>query len=131
MYLWVKGQTSGAIVATIFAVLAIVSYFFMRKRIPLAKLMLKAIIRASNEYKSTYVIALIGTLVQTAVSVWFSWTVVAIYVRFSPDGVGRGSSASSGAVTGLIVFTAFAYYWTSEMVKAVAFTTVSGVYGVW
>ena len=31
-YLWINGQTGGAIVMTIFAVLSIISYFFLRKR---------------------------------------------------------------------------------------------------
>jgi hypothetical protein len=38
--------------------------------IPLAKALLQAIIRASNEYKSTYVTALISAVVQTAFGVW-------------------------------------------------------------
>jgi len=116
---------------TIFAVLAIVSYWFMRKRIPLAKIILISVIRAANEYKSVYVLALFFLIVQTAWSVWTAWTLVAVYQRFSPGAQGAGSSASSGAVTGLVVLVVFAYYWTSELIKAVAYTSCAGVFGTW
>ena len=86
VYLWVKGQTAGAIIMTIFAVLGVVAYFFMRKRIPLAKIILISVIRAADHYKSTYVMALSFLVVQTAFSVWATWTLVAVYQRFSPDG---------------------------------------------
>lgn len=116
---------------TIFAVLAIVSYWFMRKRIPLAKIILVSIIRAANEYKSVYVLALFFLIIQTGWSVWTAWTLVAVYQRFSPGAEGAGSSASSGAVTGLVVLVVFAYYWSSELIKAVAYTSTAGVYGTW
>ncbi len=129
--LWVRGFTSAAIIFTIFAVFSVIAYFFMRKRIPLTKLFLLAIIRASNEYKSAYVTALVGLLVQTAFSVWWAWTLVATYQRFTPNAAAAGSSASSGAVTGLVVFLVFAFYYISEVLKNVWFTTVAGIYGVW
>lgn len=131
IYLWIKGQTAGAIVATIFAVIGILAYWFMRKRIPLAKLILISVIRAADHFKSTYVVALSFLVVQTAWSVWVAWTLVAVYQRFSPNGEGAGSSASSGSVTGLIVLVGVAYYWTSELIKAIAYCSVSGVFGVW
>lgn len=116
---------------TIFAVIAIISYWFMRKRIPLAKIILVSIIRAANEYKSVYVLALFFLVIQTAWSVWTAWTLVAVYQRFTPDAQSAGSSASSGAVTGLVVLVVFAYYWTSELIKAVAYTSSAGIYGTW
>jgi hypothetical protein len=131
VYLWVVGQTAGAIVMTIFAVLAIVSYWFMRKRIPLAKIILISVIRAANEYKSVYVLALFFLIVQTAWSVWTAWTLVAVYQRFTPGAEGAGSSASSASSTGLVVLVVFAYYWTSELIKALAYTSCAGIYGTW
>ncbi|CEH13253.1 duf580-domain-containing protein [Ceraceosorus bombacis] len=102
----------------------------MRKKIPLAKLLLRAVLSASNTYKATYVAALLGTLVQAAFSVWTAWTLVAIYVRFSGSG-GTGGSRGNGATTGLVVLTIFNWYWTSELIKAITFTTTAGTYGVW
>lgn len=131
VYLWVVGQTAGAIVMTIFAVLAIVSYWFMRKRIPLAKIILVSVIRAADNYKSVYVLALSFLVVQTGWSVWSLWTIVAVYQRFTPGAEAEGSSASSASRTGLIVLVIFAYYWTSELIKAVAFASSAGVFGTW
>lgn len=34
-------------------------------------------------------------------------------------------------MTGLIVFIGVAYYWTSELIKAVFLTTVAGTFGAW
>lgn len=103
----------------------------MRKRIPLAKIILKSIIRAADEYKSTYVLALFFLILQTAWSVWTVWTLIAVYQRFTPGAEGAGSSASSASQTGLIVLVIFAYYWTSELIKALAYTSVAGVFGTW
>ena len=129
--LWVRGFTSAAIIFTIFAVFSIVAYFFMRKRIPLAKLMLKTIIRASDQYPSAYVVAMLGLIFQTAFSIWWAYTLVATYQRFEPGTRASGSSASSGTVTGLVVFLVFAWYYLSEVFKNIAFVTVAGIYGAW
>lgn len=129
VYLWIEGMTSAAIMATIFAVLSVVSYFFMRKRIPLTRLLLKTTIDATKVYPSVYLWALIGLVVQTLFSIWVSWTTIAIYQRFSPSGAASGSSSSSGAVTGLIVFVVVAFYWISETIKGIFFTTVCAIFG--
>ncbi|KAN0066373.1 pH nine-sensitive protein 1 [Thecaphora frezii] len=131
VYLWVRGSTSAAIIFTVFAVLSVIAYFFMRSRIPFAKILLRAIIRAADQYKSAYVVALSGLVVQTAFSAWVSYTIVAMYQRFEPSGSASGSSASNGTVIGLFVFIAIAYYWISEVIKNVAFTTVAGIFGTW
>lgn len=131
VYLWVKGQTAGAIIMTIFAVFGIIAYFFMRKRIPLAKIILVSVIRAADHYKSVYVLALSFLVIQTLFSVWTIWTLVAVYQRFSPSGQAAGSGASTSSQIGLIVLVGFNYYWTSELIKAVAYVSASGVFGVW
>lgn len=97
----------------------------------MAKIILISVIRAADHYKSTYVLALSFLVIQTAFSVWSAWTLVAVYQRFSPSGEAAGSSASSATVTGLVVLVIFAYYWTSELIKAIAYTSVSGIFGVW
>lgn len=133
VYLWIEGNTSAAIIFTIFAVLSIVSYFFMRSRIPLTRLLLKTAIDATKTHPSVYLWALIGLLVQTLFSIWTAWTLVAVYQRFSPSGAaaGRGGNTGSGAVTGLVVFVVFAFYWISETLKAIFFATNCGVFGAW
>lgn len=133
IYLWTQGNTSAAIVFTIFAVLSVISYFFMRSRIPLTRLLLKTSIDASKVHPSVYVWALIGLIVQTAFGIWTAWTLVAVYQRFSPSGAAAntGGSTSSGAVTGLVVFVVFAFYWISETLKGIFFCTAAGIFGAW
>lgn len=64
-----------------------------------------------------YVIALVGALLQTIYSVYWGFATVAIYQKWSPNGSGRnvsGGQASSGALTGIMVFSVFSFYWTSR-----------------
>lgn len=133
VYLWIEGNTSAAIIFTIFAVLSIVSYFFMRSRIPLTRLLLKTAIDGTRVHPSVYFWALLGLVVQTLFSIWTAWTLVAVYQRFSPSGAAanRGGSTSSGAVTGLVVFVVFSFYWISETIKAIFFATNCGIFGAW
>jgi hypothetical protein len=92
IYLWIEGYTSGAIVYTIFAVLAVVSYFFMRKRIrgsvvaatapndicsAFSVAILQAVMDVAKHYKSTYIIALLGCIVQTIYAVFWSFVLAA------------------------------------------------------
>lgn len=66
-------------------------------------------------------VSAIGGFVALAFGAWFSVTLVAVYVKYEPNGTGRGernpacssstgSSCSSGKVIGLLVFITFAGY---------------------
>ncbi|KAE8257926.1 hypothetical protein A4X13_0g2034 [Tilletia indica] len=132
VYLWTQGFTSGAVIFTIFAVLSIIFYFYARKRIPLARILLKTILRAANDYPSTYVVSLLGTLFQAIFSVWWTWTLVATYQRFDPNGsTQNNSSRSNGAVTGLVVFLFFTFYYVTEVLKNITLVVTAGIFGVW
>lgn len=63
----------------------------MRRRIPLAKLLLQTTIDITKHHPSVYFVVLLGLLVQAALSVWYSFTVVAVYVKWTP-----GSECKSG-----------------------------------
>ncbi|CAD6889275.1 unnamed protein product [Tilletia controversa] len=132
VYLWTQGFTSGAVIFTIFAVLSIVFYFFARKRIPLARILLKTILKAANQYPSTYVVALLGSLFQAMFSVWWTWTLVATYQRFDPKGESQSnSSRSNSTITGLVVFLFFVFYYVSEVLKNITLVVTAGIFGVW
>ena len=60
----------------------------MRKRIPLARLLLQTTIDITKHHPVVYLIALLGLVVQTAVNVWYTFTVIAIYVKWTPDSPG-------------------------------------------
>lgn len=101
IYLWTQKFYSAAIIFTIFAVLSILSYFFLRSRIPLTRLLLKMVIEATKAYPSVFVWALVGLVFQTFFSIWTAWTLIGVYQRFSPSGSASsmGRNTGSGAVS--------------------------------
>ncbi|GAA5987189.1 hypothetical protein JCM11641_006053 [Rhodosporidiobolus odoratus] len=134
IYLWIEKFWSGAIIFTIFAVLSIIAYPGMRRRIPLSKQLLLFVLKIAKHNPSVYIIALLGTVLQAAYSVYWSFSAVAIYQKWSPDASGSdtsGGHASSGAVIGLIVFAVFSYFWTSQFIINLFLTTEAGIYGTY
>ncbi|GAA5998454.1 Pns1p [Rhodotorula paludigena] len=132
VYLWVSKMWSGAIIFTIFAVLSIIAYPGMRRRIPLSKQLLLFVIAIAKVHKSVYFIALAGTTLLAAYSVFWSISIVAIYQKYAPDAAGSGTSggeASSATVIGLIVYSLFSYYWTSQFITNLFLTTEAGIFG--
>lgn len=88
-------------------------------RIPFSVLMLQTSIDVSKKYGHTYLVSFIGGILAAALGAWYSVTLVAIYVQYTPDsnntscnnGVG---GCGNGKVIGLLVFVTFAMYWISE-----------------
>ncbi|KAG9124643.1 putative choline transporter, neither null mutation nor overexpression affects choline transport [Ceratobasidium sp. 392] len=134
VYYYVTKYYSGAIIFTIIAVFGILAYFGMRSRIPLASLLLQVVMDVSKHHKSVYIVAFSGLIVQAALSVWFVFTAIATYAKWTPNNAtcGNGSSCSSGTVTGLIFFELFSYLWTSQVIGNVCLATMAGgPYGGW
>lgn len=134
VYYWITKYYSGAIIFTIIAVFGILAYFGMRSRIPLASLLLQVVIDVSKHHKSVYVVAFSGLIAQALLSVWFVFTVIATYAKWTPNSstCGNGSSCSSGTVTGLVFFELFSYLWTSQVIGNVCLATMAGgAYGGW
>ncbi|KAH7916531.1 plasma-membrane choline transporter-domain-containing protein [Hygrophoropsis aurantiaca] len=134
IYYWITGYHSGAIIHTIIAVFSVFSYLGFRNRIPLATLLLQVVIDVSKHHISVYFVAFGALLVQAALSIWFAFTVIATYAKWTPGNptCGAGSSCSSSKVTGLIVFEVFSYLWTSQVIRNVTLATLAGgPYGCW
>ncbi|KAJ8590242.1 DUF580-domain-containing protein [Rhizopogon salebrosus TDB-379] len=134
IYYWITGYYSGAIIFTIIALFSIFAYFGFRSRIPLASLLLQVVVDVSKHHKSVYVVAFIALMLQAALSVWFSYTVIAIYAKWTPGGpsCSNGSSCSGSTVAGLVFYTVFSYLWTSQVIGNVALATLAGgAYGNW
>ncbi|BGP41470.1 pH nine-sensitive protein 1 [Rhodotorula kratochvilovae] len=132
VYLWIVRYWSGAIIFTIFAVFSILAYPGMRRRIPLSKQLLLFVLAIAKAHPSVYVIALIGTVLVTAYSVFWSISVIAIYQKWSPNAEGSGTSggnASSGALIGLMVFAVFNYYYVTQFITNLFLTTEAGIFG--
>lgn len=94
----------------------------MRKRIPLSKLLLVFVLKIASQYKSIYFIALFGALFQSIYSVYWSFAAAAIYQYYTPNSGSSstgGGTPSSGALTGIMVFALFSYYWTTQFIMYV------------
>lgn len=90
----------------------------------------------SKHHKSVYIVCLLALVMQTLLSIFYAFTVAAVYVEWTPDSAAcaqsAGGSCSSAKVTGLIVFVTFAFLWTSQVVANVALATLAGgAYGGW
>ncbi|KAG1771704.1 plasma-membrane choline transporter-domain-containing protein [Suillus occidentalis] len=134
VYYWITGYYSGAIIFTIIALFSIFAYFGFRSRIPLASLLLQVVMDVSKHHKSVYVVAFIALILQAALSVWFSYTLIAIYTKWTPGNpsCGNGTSCSGSTVAGLAFYTVFSYLWTSQVIGNVALATLAGgAYGSW
>ncbi|KAF9012317.1 plasma-membrane choline transporter-domain-containing protein [Cyathus striatus] len=133
VYYWITKYYSGAIIFTIIAVLSVFSYFGFRSRIPLASLLLQVVMDVSKHHKSVYVVAFISLIIQAALSVWYTFTVIATYSKWTPGSNScTSSSCSSGKVAGLVFFETFSYFWTSQVIGNVALATLAGgPYGSW
>ena len=93
----------------------------------------------AKSFGHVFLVSFLGGLASLAFGAWFSVTLVAVYVKYEPNGNGSNSSCQSGStgscssakVIGLIVFITFAGYWISEWLKNTLHSTVAGVYGSW
>ncbi|KZT21437.1 DUF580-domain-containing protein [Neolentinus lepideus HHB14362 ss-1] len=134
VYYWITKYYSGAIIFTVIALFSILAYFGYRARIPLASLLLQVVMDVSKHHPSVYFVAFAALLFQAGLSVWFTFTAIATYAKWTPGNptCGSGSACSSGKVAGLIFFETFAYLWTSQVIGNVALATLAGgPYGCW
>ncbi|KAI0696716.1 DUF580-domain-containing protein [Cytidiella melzeri] len=131
---WIEKVYIAAIIFTIIAVISIFAYFGYRARIPLATVLLQTVMDIAKHHPSVYVVAFIALVVQAAVSVWFAFTAIATYERWTPGNPACTASndCSSGKVTGLVIFELFVYIWMSQVVGNVALATMAGgPFGSW
>ncbi|KAF8893351.1 plasma-membrane choline transporter-domain-containing protein [Infundibulicybe gibba] len=132
-YYWITRYYSGAIVFTIIALLSVLSYWGYRSRIPLASLFLQVVMDVSKHHKSVYVVAFVALGLQSALAVWYTFTVIATYSKWTPGNPSCATSGcSSGKVSGLIFYETFSFLWTSQVIGNVALATLAGgPYGAW
>ncbi|TYJ52097.1 protein PNS1 [Cryptococcus floricola] len=132
IYYFIIKYWSGAIIFLVIALLSIFFYWGMRKRIPLAKLLLQTTIDVTKHHPSVYLVVFIGLLVQAAISVWYTFTCIAIYVKWTPGSEACSTDCSSSKVAGLIFYSTFAYLWMSQVLGNVILATLAGgVFGGW
>lgn len=133
IYMWITKYYSGAVVFTIIALLSILSYWGFRSRIPLASLLLQVVMDVSKHHISVYVVAFSALFLQAGLAVWYTFTVIATYTKWTPGNPSCATtSCSSGKVAGLIFFETFSFLWTSQVIGNVALSALAGgPYGSW
>jgi len=71
-------------------------------------------------------------VIQAAYSVWWAFTVVAAYQKYSPDSASgcqtTGGSCGSASLIIAVIFMVFSFYWTTQVISNVSLTTLAGVY---
>lgn len=98
--------------------------------IPLARLLLQTTIDITKHHPVVYLIVILGLILQTAVNVWYAFTAIAIYVKWTPGSPGCDGTCSSGKVAGLIFYATFAFLWLSQVIANVILCTLAGgIYG--
>ncbi|KAI0369721.1 DUF580-domain-containing protein [Pilatotrama ljubarskyi] len=134
IYYWITKYYSGAIVFTVIALISILAYWGYRARIPLAALLLQVVMDVTKHHPSVYVVAFIALVLQAALSVWYTFVVIATYVRYTPGSTActTGDTCSSAKVIGFIVYETFSFLWTSQVIGNVALATLAGgPFGSW
>ncbi|GLB37068.1 putative CTL (choline transporter-like) family protein [Lyophyllum shimeji] len=133
VYYWITKYYSGAIIFTLIAILSIFSYWGFRSLIPLASLLLQVVMDVAKHHMSVYVVAFVALFIQAALAVWFTFTAIATYAKYTPGNPSCATtSCSSGKVAGLIFYETFSFLWTSQVVKNVALATLAGgPFGSW
>lgn len=135
IYMLYQKYWSGGIVFLVFVIFTIICFISWIPRIPFSVVMLQASMDVARRHGHVFVVSLVGGLVAAALSVWFSITMVAVYVKYEPGNNpacdASGGGCSQATVIGLMVFITFAGYWISEWLKNTIHTTVAGIYGSW
>jgi hypothetical protein len=62
--------------------ISVISYWGFRSRIPFSALLLQVVMDVSKHHKSVYYVAFTSLFIQAALSVWFTFTSIAMSVRF-------------------------------------------------
>ncbi|KAJ3082884.1 putative choline transporter, neither null mutation nor overexpression affects choline transport [Quaeritorhiza haematococci] len=113
-----------AIIFAILGALYIFFYFNWRSRFPFAKIMLKTVTSITGKFPATIFAGIIGVILETAFSALTIITVIGIVLKYN-------GTTQSGALYALLVFVAFAFYWTTQVIKNTVHVTVAGLFATY
>ncbi|KAJ3103045.1 putative choline transporter, neither null mutation nor overexpression affects choline transport [Phlyctochytrium planicorne] len=111
-----------AVIFAIFCVLFAINYFFIRNRIPFARIMLQSCTRIISQFSGTIFVGLAGLIFSCIYCIVWIVTFVGLTVVLRNKGVG------SGATYAIFVFLLFILYWTSEVTRNTVHVAVSGTF---
>lgn len=127
---------SAGIVFLVFTLICAWCYWSCRSRIPFSGTVLSVVIDVMKAHPSVLVTSLLGVIISSAFSVFFTVVIASTYMKFDNKSSNSGCSVSGGSCSqskliGVLVFVFFAGYYISEVIRNVIHTTISGVYGTW
>ncbi|KAJ3282915.1 putative choline transporter, neither null mutation nor overexpression affects choline transport, partial [Blyttiomyces sp. JEL0837] len=123
-FFYIRAIIPGVIWA-IFTVLFLITYWYIRHKIPFAKVILKAVTRIAGRFNGTIVAAFIGLIVAIAFNVIWVATAIGGY-RWTQD-----KGLSSGAAIAIGVFLLLVLYWFNEVTRNVVHVTVAGTFATY
>jgi len=105
----------------IFAGLYALCYFFWRKRIPFAKVMLKTVTSVTKKFPATIFIGFLGCIFAI---VWYGFIGLTLIAAMGSD------KAQENPVVGYVmyIFLIFSFFYTSQVVNNTVHVTISGVF---
>jgi hypothetical protein len=98
-------------------------YRYWKLRIPFAAVMLTTVMDITCRYPNTLAVALVGLLGNLAFGVY--WTVSAVgLMTFIEE-----RELSKGAMSAILIFAIFVFYWTTQVVQNTVHVTIAGLFG--
>ncbi|KAJ3403445.1 putative choline transporter, neither null mutation nor overexpression affects choline transport [Chytridiales sp. JEL 0842] len=116
------GALVSGIIAAGFSVFFIVVYFWIRRKIPFAKVMLKSVTKVVTRFSGTVFVAFIGLIVSALFSAVFLASAAGVAER-----LWRYYNSAS-AIIGLACLGVFMLGWINEVIRNVVHVTVSGTF---
>ncbi|VDB96491.1 unnamed protein product [Peniophora sp. CBMAI 1063] len=127
--LWVACAIFGVV-----ALFSLLGYFGVRKRIPLASLLLKTVMDITTEHLAVYVVALVSLVIQAALAVWVVFACIASLEVWT--GCSSNSATNTQCNTalgwGFVIYMGITYIYTSITIgNIVSATLAGGPFGCW
>jgi len=109
------------LIMLICAGLYVLCYFFWRKRIPFAKVMLKTVTSVTKKFPATIFVGFLGCIVAI---VWYGFIGLTLLAAMGSD------KAQENPVIGYVmyVFLIFSFFYTSQVINNTVHVTISGVF---
>eukprot|EP00833_Pecoramyces_ruminatium_P003386 jgi/Orpsp1_1/1177418/evm.model.c7180000061385.1 len=110
----------------LFALLYCLCWWFWKKRIPFAKVMLKTVVSVTRKFPATILTGFIGCFVAGVWYIFISITIVASMCYFG------NQNEDTGTVSFVIyIFLAFSFYFSSQVINNTVHVTISGVFATY
>lgn len=115
----------GSIVAGVIALVSALFYTWVamswRARIPFATIMMQTVIDISRRFNGTIITSVLALLTQALWTILWTATLVGTVQLYNNEN-------QRGSLGGIIFWSLFTFYWTTQVIKNVQHVTLAGVY---